>query len=256
MEAVSDILVTRAHQPAGLRRMVMASLVIHAVVGTAVLFMPSFSADSKQPDTVMTISLGGAPGPRAGGMTSMGGQAVQAQRPPELKRVPVEPPAAKAPEMALPAPKVKPSPPKPIVQQAPPEARSKTPVFGEEPKKGNTMAPTGATGVGFGLTTGGAGATGYLDVANFCCPEYLSGMLQLIQRNWNGRQDVLGQTQIRFTIMRDGRISDVSVEKPSGYFALDQAAERALLVTRQLPPLPSQYTETQLTVHLVFRYER
>ena len=118
------------------------------------------------------------------------------------------------------------------------------------------MAPTGATGVGFGLTTGGAGATGYLDVANFCCPEYLSGMLQLIQRNWNGRQDVLGQTQIRFTIMRDGRISDVSVEKPSGYFALDQAAERALLVTRQLPPLPSQYTETQLTVHLVFRYER
>jgi len=56
--------------------------------------------------------------------------------------------------------------------------------------------------------------------------------------------------------MRDGRISDVSVEKPSGYFALDQAAERALLVTRQLPPLPSQYTETQLTVHLVFRYER
>ena len=151
---------------------------------------------------------------------------------------------------------MKPSPPKPIVQQAPPEARSKTPVFGEEPKKGNTMAPTGATGVGFGLTTGGAGATGYLDVANFCCPEYLGGMLQLIQRNWNGRQDVLGQTQIRFTIMRDGRISDVSVEKPSGYFALDQAAERALLVTRQLPPLPSQYTETQLTVHLVFRYER
>ena len=55
---------------------------------------------------------------------------------------------------------------------------------------------------------------------------------------------MLGQTQIRFSIMRDGRISDVSVEKSSGYFALDQAAERALLVTRQLPPLPSQYTES------------
>ena len=81
-------------------------------------------------------------------------------------------------------------------------------------------------------------------------------MLQLIQRNWTARQDVAGQTQVRFTIMRDGRIADVSVEKPSGYFALDQTAERALLVTRQLPPLPPQYTESQLTVHLVFRYER
>ena len=108
MEAVSDILTVRAHEPAGLRRMVVASLGLHLVVGAVVLFMPSGNFGSKEPATVMTISLGGAPGPRAGGMTPMGGQAVQAQRPPELKRVPVEPPAAKAPEMALPAPKVKP----------------------------------------------------------------------------------------------------------------------------------------------------
>ena len=181
---------------------------------------------------------------------------MQAQRPPELKRVPVEPPAAKAPEMALPAQKIKPAPPKPIVQQAPPEARSKTPVFGEEPKHGNTMAPTGATGVGFGLTTGGGGTGGYLDVANFCCPDYLATMAQAIQRNWNGQQEVTGQTLMRFVITRDGRITEVTIEKPSGYFALDRAAESALLVTRQLPPLPAQYTENQLAVHLIFRYGR
>jgi hypothetical protein len=51
-----------------------------------------------------------------------------------------------------------------------------------------------------GLSTGGSGATGYLDVANFCCPEYLSTMIQLIQRNWNGKQNVLGITRIKYTI--------------------------------------------------------
>jgi len=81
-------------------------------------------------------------------------------------------------------------------------------------------------------------------------------MVQLIQRNWNGRQDVGGQTQIRFTIARDGRMGDVSVEASSGYFALDHTAERAVRVTAQVPPLPAAYTDPELTVHLVFRYGR
>jgi outer membrane biosynthesis protein TonB len=47
------------------------------------------------------------------------------------------------------------------------------------------------------------------------------------------------------------------VEKPSGYSALDLTAQRALMVTRQVPPLPAQYTESDhLTVHLVFNYQR
>jgi TonB family protein len=48
----------------------------------------------------------------------------------------------------------------------------------------------------------------------------------------------------------------VQLEQSSGYFALDQAAQRALLSTRQLPPLPAQFPETTLTVHLNFSYER
>ena len=85
--------------------------------------------------------------------------------------------------------------------------------------------------------------------------DLLNTMLQLIQRNWNSKQQVAGQTIVKFTIQRDGRIIDVEVERPSGLFALDQTAQRALLLTRQLPPLPAQYTENDLTVHLIFRYE-
>jgi TonB family protein len=142
------------------------------------------------------------------------------------------------------------------VREAPPQATARTPSQGAEPQTGSATADTGAKGMGFGLTTGGGGTGGYLDVGNFCCPEYLTTMLSLIQRNWNSQQQVAGQTVVKFTIQRDGRITDVEVERPSGYFALDQTAQRALLMTRQLPPLPAQFTEPQLTVHLIFRYER
>ena len=110
---------------------------------------------------------------------------------------------------------------------------------------------------GFGLSTGGGGGTsGYLDVQNFCCPDYLATMIQLIQRNWNGRQSTPGATLMKFTIQRDGRLTDVELERSSGYFALDQTAQRSLLVTRQLPPLPGAFPEPSLTVHLTFQYER
>jgi hypothetical protein len=46
------------------------------------------------------------------------------------------------------------------------------------------------------------------------------------------------------------------VARPSGYAALDFMAQRALLNTRQLPPLPAAFTEPSLTVHLVFEYQR
>jgi protein TonB len=255
MEAVSDILTNRALEPAGLRRMVAVSLVGHVVLTATFLLMPSLTPRDTPPREVMTISLGGAPGPRVGGMTPMGGRAVQAPAPEPAKPTRVTPPAAKTPEMVLPTKQTK-QPAKTPVKQAPDEARSRTPTTGPTPREGNTIAETGGQGQQFGLTTGGGGTGGYLDVANFCCPEYLSTMLQLIQRNWNSRQQVAGQTTMRFTIERDGRISALEVERSSGYFALDQTAQRALMLTRQFPPLPAQYTGEDLTVHLNFRYER
>jgi TonB family protein len=59
---------------------------------------------------------------------------------------------------------------------------------------------------------------------------------------------------VKFTIKRDGSIMDVVLERPSGYWALDRAAQLALLVTKQLPPLPVQYPNSTLTVHLRFEY--
>ena len=107
-----------------------------------------------------------------------------------------------------------------------------------------------------GLATGGGGGSGVqLDVADFCCPEYLQQMIALIQQNWASRQGMTGTTGMKFTILRSGLIQDVMVEQTSGFTGLDLAAQQALLRTR-LPELPVPFPNPTLTVHMKFVYER
>jgi len=112
--------------------------------------------------------------------------------------------------------------------------------------------------MGFGglSTGGGMGSGSYLDVKNFCCPDYLVTMIQVIRGNWSARQQVAGETMVVFRIQRDGRLTDIEVERSSGYPALDLTAQRALFVTQRLPSLPPAFPDDHLTVHLRFEYRR
>jgi TonB family protein len=257
MDAVTPIIVERAQARGGLWSRMGVSAMVHAVVLPAIaIWMVAAPAEDPTPREVMQISLGGAPGPRSGGMTPMGGRTREAAAPTE-KPTPPAPPPPKPAEMALPRNDKRVTPTRETPKQAPDDAKGRVVQKGPEASQGDAVAETGAKGVGFGLTTGGGGQTGgYLDVANFCCPEYLATMIQLIQRNWKSQQQVPGETLMKYVIQRDGRLTNIEVERSSGYFALDQTSERALLSTRQLPPLPAQFTEPTLTVHLIFRYER
>jgi protein TonB len=246
----------------GLPRMIAVSALAHLVlILVFAVFADRVHRDADEQDrTVMTISLGGAPGPRSGGMTAMGGRPVQQVAPPAPtppRPEPVKAPAEKPPAMVLPTKeKPAPKPPGPTpAKPAPEPARNAAPTTGPELRAGNAVAQTGAQGIGFGLSTGGGGAGGDIDIGNFCCPEYLATMLDLIQRNWNSRQQVTGVSTIRFTVRRDGTITDVEVAKSSGYAVLDLAAQRAIATTR-LPPLPTAYTNDRLTIHLNFGYQR
>jgi len=259
IEPATAVIVDRARHPDGLGRMVSVSVAAHGALIAALVAIGMVSSQSERDRDrmVMTISLGGAPGPKTGGMTSIGGRPIQEQTPAETKRPEaVRPPAAKAPEMAVPLPGTKPVKPTTGAKQAPEEARGRTPTRGAEVQPGSTPAETGAKGFGFGLSSGGGGAGGYLDVANFCCPEYIQTMIDLINRNWQSRQGVAGSTLMKFTIQRDGTLTDIETEKTSGYALLDMQANRALMNTRKIPPLPSAFTGSSLTVHLYFDYHR
>ena len=53
-----------------------------------------------------------------------------------------------------------------------------------------------------------------------------------------------------------GRSSNATIEKPSGYTALDISSLRAVVGTRQILPLPGAFPNPTLTVHLNFEYRR
>ena len=257
-ETVSDVIAARSQEPEGLSRMIAVSVAVHVAVFVILALAPAPHFDD-EPETVMTISLGGAPGPRAGGMTPMGGRTVQAPAPIEAARPRAEmPPAPSAPRMTLPREDARPRPPQPRPERAPRQAPGRTPSTGETPQEGSARADTGARGQGFGLTTsGGSGAGGaQLDVGDFCCPEYVETVVQRIHQNWASKQNVGGTVVVKFTIARDGALSDVQVTKPSGLVALDTAAYRAVLLTQRVPALPAQFPNPTLTVHLTFSYQR
>ena len=260
---VTDVLRDRMQEPPGLERMTAASALAHGAVIALVLFAPGrwMSRPDEAPKAVMTITLGGGTsGPANTGLTPIGGRPIQTLTPQDNPRrpEPLRPPAAKEPDMVLPKPGSKPVKATPTpVKSAPDEARGKTPTRGAEVMAGSAVAETGARGQGFGLSSsGGDGSGSSLDVANFCCPDYLMLMIDRIRTNWNQQAEVAGQAIVKFTIQRDGRLSDIALEKSSGYTALDLNAQRAVLTTRQLPALPAAFTNPTLTVHLNFQYQR
>jgi TonB family protein len=58
---------------------------------------------------------------------------------------------------------------------------------------------------------------------------------------------------VAFRIQRSGQVADVRVEAASGLSYYDRAAVRAVYAANPLPPLPGDYRNEQLGVHLRFR---
>jgi hypothetical protein len=252
MSEVTDIIVARAQQPEAISKMIAWSVAAHIALIAVFVFAPGIRVE-ETPRMVMSISLGGAPGPDTGGMTQMGGKAVQAPRPQDPVRRAESAPAPTRPAMTLPDPKARTKTvPKP--QQAPTDSTSRTLSTGERPSEGSSRAETGAKGQGFGLSSGGGGDGMRLDV-NFCCPEYLAEMKRVITSNWQQNQGAVGSTWMVFTIQRDGTLVAPAIERSSGFAVLDNASQLALLRTK-LTPLPGAFTNPTLTVHLRFDYQR
>jgi TonB family protein len=259
MDSVTQILLDRSRQADGIGRLVLLSFAAHAAIIAALAFTPGAWGHHEDNAPVMTIQLGGAPGPIQG-RAAISAKPVPEAAPETAKPKLEAPPALAKPEMVEPLKNVKPLPKavaKPAPEKKEPQLHGRTPTTGPEVKQGAARVDTGGATVPFGgLATGGGGAgAAYTDIQNFCCPDYLQTMTRLIQANWNQHQGQDGTNQVKFTILRDGTITDVSIETPNVQF-LDLASLRAVESTRRLPPLPPQYTADRLTVHLVFQYKR
>src|SRR4026209_943373 len=98
---VTDIIVARAQMSERLDTLIPWSVAAHMALFAFMVFMPASGrgAVDAGPRTVTTHRRGGAPAPRNGGLTAMGGRTVQAPPPEPVKKVVETPPAPKTPEM-------------------------------------------------------------------------------------------------------------------------------------------------------------
>jgi TonB family protein len=247
LEATTQMLIDRSREANGIGSTVLLSLATHAtIIAVIVLIQANWRMHQGDGPRTMTISVGAAED-LVHDMTPMSNPPVPIA--PTPKAAPIPPPAAKTPEMVEPTKIAKPQP-KAADRHEKPAAK---PATGPEIKA--ARVDTGGPAIQLPGLSGGRGYRGYLDVKDFCCPEYLQTMVGMIQRHWSNQQNQDGQVVVKFTIQRDGTLTGVQVEKPAAYF-LNMAAQRAIVETQKIPPLPPQYAEDQLTVHLIFQYQR
>ena len=249
-EPASDVIAARARTAGTLASPLLWSVAAHMAIIALIWLAPAHRA-TDTPRLVMTVSLGGAPGPRNGGLTEMCGRKVP-EPPPEAPkpapRTPPPPPAPAKPVATLPA--TKPLPPKPTRSEP---SASKAPAVQEPPRDGSTRVETGARGQGFGLATGGNGQKAIdVESPNFCCPAYLEVIRIAIERAWVRVPGATGVSTVRFRITRAGTIDTISMVQSSNNPQIDNAAIRALSSVPNVPPLPAEFPDSSLALRMRF----
>jgi len=102
---------------------------------------------------------------------------------------------------------------------------------------------------------GGGGTPLITDSANFPYPWYITQVREALWNSWTSRMPSAGSLRctVRFSINREGDIKSVSVEKSSGNRLFDNAAESAAQAAAPFAPLPDDFFEDRLTVHVEFK---
>ncbi len=84
---------------------------------------------------------------------------------------------------------------------------------------------------------------------------YLNILLSKIGENWNNpyrNKDVILKSIIYFEVDESGLISNIRIEVNSGDEIYNESAIRAVAITKKLPPLPQEFSDDYLKVHLEF----
>jgi TonB family protein len=176
------------------------------------------------------------------------------QTPPSALRHPAEKPAKeKKPKEEK----------KSVIQQTPEKSPPKQPSSpvgstGEGPGSGIRLGVGSGSGSGGGF---GSEFSSQIGLSTFPYTYYLQILVDRISTNWYTSQISPGirgtfHTTVFFKIYRYGSISTVKIEESSGMRSLDLSAVRAVQSSAPFPPLPADYEEDYLGIHLIFEHSK
>jgi protein TonB len=152
--------------------------------------------------------------------------------------------------------------PKPRVSESQQKAKP-------EPEEASNIVPFGEGGpvsgpygsFNAGGAKGGFGFTGGGGDFGSRYAWYVRGVQQKVTANWlryevDPRVTEAPRVYVTFDIRRDGQPANVQIEQSSGVPALDQSAVRALQRIDTFGPLPSDYSESKVSVEFWFDFKR
>jgi TonB family protein len=138
----------------------------------------------------------------------------------------------------------------------------------QEPKAGSVAGTGSGSGSGVRIGTGSGSGSGFgssyaskIGVSNFPFTWYLQIIVEKISNNWfeslvdPGVSGTFHVT-VYFRIHKDGHISGLKVEETSRIRSLDLSAQRAIQTSAPFPPLPKDYEEEYLGIHLIFEHSK
>lgn len=196
-------------------------------------------------------------GPQPGPATP----AVQQQRPSVSQQASAFPPPSGSPQPQL-------SPDQMAWRQQTAPQQSQVPRIDVNQALGDLARATrSGGGQGMDLSRAGGGEKGFYEQGPlsfetqwFDWGDYAQGMVSRIRVNWYAgmpqliRTGMQGRVVIRFTIHRDGRISDVTILESSGVPPYDHAARKAIEQSSPLNPLPKGFPNETERVTCAFYY--
>ena len=260
----------------GFKRAVYASIIAHVTLFIFILVSPTLPKPSRK-GMVQYVPIDLiAPGGGGGGGRS-GAAAAGKPAPPPAKKETLR--DLTTPQKAKPEAKPEMSYPVEKPKKADNKKTEKKAVISQnepQPPEAAGSAPSGEGGTGTGMGTGlrigtggpgggwGPGGPGYgagSGLANFPYTYYLTIITDRVSANWFSSlvdPGVSGnfQTIIFFKIQKDGQISEVKVEQSSGLTSLDLSAMRAVKASAPFPPLPRDYQDAYLGIHLIFEHTK
>ncbi len=127
----------------------------------------------------------------------------------------------------------------------------------QAPPSSGSLAGPGAPVASAAAASSGSSAAGAgvaTDLPNFPYPWYITQVREMLWLAWQKRMPpVEAEGAVAFSILRNGSITDLSVESSSGDRGFDTAAMDAVQSAAPFPALPSDFGEPFLKIHLTLK---